>query len=93
MMAELKKQDTGQIPTIPDCIRLNLEKYFAQLGDQRPSEVWTMVMGMVEKSMIEFMLNQVGYNQKKAAELLGITRNTLRKKIADYGIVKESLDN
>jgi len=40
----------------------------------------------VEKPLIEVVLHKVGGNQTVAAELLGLNRNTLRKKIKSYGI-------
>ena len=43
-----------------------------------------MVLACVEKPMLEYILNKVGGNQSKAAEMLGINRNTLRKKMALY---------
>jgi Fis family transcriptional regulator len=43
-----------------------------------------MVLGCVEKPMLEFILHKVGGNQSKAAEVLGLNRNTLRKKMAEY---------
>ena len=44
------------------------------------------MLEMVEKPLIEAVLNRTGGNQLKAAEILGINRNTLRKKITDLGI-------
>ncbi|MCL4150863.1 UNVERIFIED_CONTAM: hypothetical protein GTU68_036356 [Idotea baltica] len=43
-----------------------------------------MVLNCVEKPMLEYILNKVGGNQSKAAQVLGINRNTLRKKMALY---------
>jgi Fis family transcriptional regulator len=45
-----------------------------------------MVLGCVEKPMLEYVLNKVGGNQSKAADMLDINRNTLRKKMAAYGL-------
>ena len=44
------------------------------------------VLCCVEKPMIEYVLNKVGGNQSKAAEMLGLNRNTLRKKMAQYNL-------
>ncbi|MGI9210912.1 MAG: helix-turn-helix domain-containing protein, partial [Methylococcaceae bacterium] len=46
-----------------------------------------MVMSEVEKPLIEAVLEQCGQNQCRTAEMLGLSRSTLRKKIAQYGIV------
>ena len=64
----------------------SLEDYFTHLDGQPPHAIHDMVLGCVEKPMLEFILNKVGGNQSKAAEILGLNRNTLRKKMAEYGL-------
>jgi Fis family transcriptional regulator, factor for inversion stimulation protein len=67
-------------------VKESLEDYFTHLDGQPPHAVYDMVLNCVEKPMLEFILNKVGGNQSKAAEVLGINRNTLRKKMAQYGL-------
>ena len=62
----------------------SLEDYFTHLDGQPPHAIYDMVLGCVEKPMLEFILHKVGGNQSKAAEILGLNRNTLRKKMAEY---------
>ena len=62
----------------------SLEDYFTHLDGQPPHAIYDMVLSCVEKPMLEFILNKVGGNQSKAAEMLGLNRNTLRKKMAEY---------
>ena len=64
----------------------SLEDYFTHLDGQPPHAIYDMVLGCVEKPMLEFILHKVGGNQSKAAEILGLNRNTLRKKMAEYGL-------
>lgn len=64
----------------------SLEDYFTHLDGQPPHAIYDMVLGCVEKPMLEFILHKVGGNQSKAAEMLGLNRNTLRKKMAEYGL-------
>ena len=64
----------------------SLEDYFTHLDGQPPHAIYDMVLGCVEKPMVEYILNKVGGNQSKAAEILGINRNTLRKKMAQYNL-------
>ncbi len=64
----------------------SLEEYFTHLDGQPPHAIYDMVLGCVEKPMLEFILHKVGGNQSKAAEMLGLNRNTLRKKMAQYGL-------
>ncbi len=64
----------------------SLDDYFMHLDGQPPHAIYDMVLGCVEQPMLEYILNKVGGNQSKAAEMLGINRNTLRKKMALYKI-------
>ena len=65
-------------------IEESLEDYFTHLDGQPPHAIYDMVLSCVEKPMLEFILNKVGGNQSKASEMLGLNRNTLRKKMAEY---------
>ncbi len=64
----------------------SLDDYFMHLDGQPPHAIYDMVLGCVEKPMLEYILHKVGGNQSKAADMLGINRNTLRKKMALYNI-------
>lgn len=66
---------------INECIYANLDHYFKELGDNTPHNIWDMVMGSVEKAVLEKVMEKAQGNQSKAADMLGITRNTLRKKL------------
>ena len=65
-------------------VKESLDDYFTHLDGQPPHAIYDMVLGCVEKPMLEFILHKVGGNQSKAAEVLGLNRNTLRKKMAQY---------
>jgi DNA-binding protein Fis len=51
-----------------------------------PGDVYGALLARVEKPLIETALARTGGNQLRAAELLGINRNTLRKRILELGI-------
>jgi DNA-binding protein Fis len=64
-----------------------LAAYFDEHKAHLPEgQLYTLVMGEVEKPLIKATLQLTDGNQKKASEILGINRNTLRKKIAEYGL-------
>jgi len=71
---------------LADCVRASLARYFQDLGDAPPCALWPMVMGCVERALLQTVLARVDGNQTRAAELLGITRNTLRKKLLAHAI-------
>lgn len=63
-------------------VRKAMDDYFKDLDGEDPfCGVYDMVMNCVEKPLIETVLHHAGGNQTRAAELLGLNRNTLRKKI------------
>jgi Fis family transcriptional regulator len=67
-------------------VRRAIEGYFKDLDGERPSRVYNMVINCVEKPLLESVLHRVRGNQTHAAEMLGINRNTLRKKMKVHGI-------
>jgi Fis family transcriptional regulator len=68
------------------CLRRELEQYFRDLDGEPPSAIYEMVLNCMEKPLLEVILDRAGSNQSRAAEWLGINRNTLRKKMQQYGI-------
>lgn len=72
---------------IAEAVRRTLEQYFRDLDGEKPAAVHDMVIRNVERPLLEFMLAQAGGNQTIAAEMLGINRNTLRRKLTDYNLL------
>ncbi|MBC7945849.1 MAG: Fis family transcriptional regulator [Burkholderiales bacterium] len=71
---------------IARCVRAAVDSYLRDLEGEKPGALYEMVINCVEKPLIEVILQKVEGNQTQAAELLGINRNTLRKKIKAHGI-------
>ncbi len=68
-------------------VRKALNDYFKDLDGEEPScGVYDMVIDCVEKPLIETVLLYAGGNQTRTADLLGINRNTLRKKMQEHRI-------
>jgi len=70
--------------SLDDCVRRSLARYFRDLDGARPHAIYDMVLASVERPMFEFVLRQTQGNQTEAAALLGISRSTLRRKLAQY---------
>ncbi len=68
------------------CVRTALEHYFDQLDGHNTSGLHRLVMAEVETPLLEAVLAYTGGNQSKAAQVLGINRGTLRKKLREYGV-------
>ncbi len=73
---------------IQDCIRDNLDSYFHDLRGAEPNAVYDMVVNAVERHMLEVVMQRAEGNQSKAAEWLGINRNTLRRKLLEHKLIK-----
>jgi two-component system nitrogen regulation response regulator GlnG len=56
------------------------------MGGLDRGDIYSMVLQRVEKPLITLVLKKTDGNQVRAANLLGINRNTLRKKIKELGI-------
>lgn len=61
-----------------------LECYFKQLDGQEVVNLHALVISEVERPLLEAVLNHTKSNQSKAAKMLGLSRGTLRKKLASY---------
>ncbi len=73
---------------IEECVRTSLEGYLRDLRGTEPGDVYNMMLRVVEKPIIEVMMRHADNNQSKAAQWLGLNRNTLRKKLLDHKLVK-----
>lgn len=72
---------------IQDVVRKSLEKYFRDLGELEPSNLYEMVIFTVEKPILKAVMDRAEGNQSHAAEMLGINRNTLRKKLQQHDLI------
>ena len=81
------QKDEGQERSpLNECVRKALRNYFRDLDGHKTNGLYDMVIQQVERPLMEAVMNHTGGNQSRAAELLGISRSTLRKKIKQYGL-------
>lgn len=73
--------------SLRDCVDQAMENYFRNLDGQPVTNVYDMVMAEVEAPMLEVVLKYTRHNQTKAAQVLGLNRGTLRKKLKQYGLL------
>ncbi len=69
------------------CVRTALERYFASLDGEDPGGLYDMVMREVEGPLLEVVMREARGNQTRAAEILGISRATLRRKLRAHGLL------
>ena len=73
---------------IEECVRTSLEGYFRDLRGTEPDGMYDMMVRVVEKPLLEVVMNHAEQNQSRAAEWLGLNRNTLRKKLVEHKLIK-----
>ena len=72
---------------IEACVRRSIDRYLRDLDGEKPAAIYPMVIACVEKPMLEAVMRHAGGNQSLAAEMLGINRNTLRKKLVEHDLL------
>lgn len=72
---------------IEQSVRMSLESYLRDLGDSEPNGMYNMVVNVVEKPLLEVVMQHADNNQSKAAQWLGLNRNTLRKKLLEHKLI------
>jgi Fis family transcriptional regulator len=73
---------------IEECVRASLEGYFKDLRGTEPDGMHEMMVKVIEKPLLEVVMQHAENNQSKAAQWLGLNRNTLRKKLVEHRLIK-----
>ncbi|HNJ82113.1 MAG TPA: Fis family transcriptional regulator [Piscinibacter sp.] len=73
---------------IEECVRDSLDGYFKDLRGVEPNGMYDMILRVVEKPLLETVMKHAEGNQSRAADWLGINRNTLRRKLLDHKLIK-----
>lgn len=75
-------------PRIDAVLVEQLDRYFARLDGQEPHPLYELVIRAVERPLLEYAMSMCNHSQLAAAKLLGINRNTLRKKLREHGLLE-----
>ncbi len=78
---------TGGNLTLANSVEKELERYFEQLDGAKTCDLYDLVLAEVERPLLCVVMKHVDQNQSRAADLLGLSRGTLRKKLKTYGLV------
>jgi Fis family transcriptional regulator len=63
-----------------------IELYLGDMNGHEVNDLYHVVLSEVEPAILDVVMNHVEGNQSQAAEMLGISRATLRKKLKNYGL-------
>lgn len=64
-----------------------MKSYFDRLNGHRPGDLYDLVIGEVEEPLLKTVMDYSRGNQSRAADILGINRGTLRKKLKQYSLL------
>jgi len=73
---------------IEEVVRTSLETYLGDLRGTEPDNLHDMMVRVMEKPLLEVVMQHAEHNQSRAAQWLGLNRNTLRKKLLDHKLLK-----
>lgn len=74
--------------TLRSCVSSVLNEYFEQVDPQLINGLYEMVLSEVEAPLLEAVMQKARSNQSKAAQMLGLNRGTLRKKLKQYDMLE-----
>lgn len=80
----------GSGPYLRELVRSTVEQYLTDMGETPPDNLYEVLITEVEKPLIQTVLNRTNGNQSRSAQILGITRATLRNRIQRYDIDLQS---
>lgn len=85
-MTSPNSQSSQQTVTLPMHIELVVRQYFKNLGEQMPNNLYEVMLHQLEKPLLKVVLEQTRGNQSKTAQILGLNRGTLRKKLKTHNL-------
>jgi Fis family transcriptional regulator, factor for inversion stimulation protein len=73
--------------TLRQAVKDTLKNYFTNIGNEQPVDFYSILLEEVERPLLEVLINHTHYNQVRMAQILGLSRGTLRKKLKQYGML------
>ncbi len=73
--------------SLEECLRASVEQYLEDLGGADPTDMYEMVINRIELPLLQLTMARAQNNQSRAAAMLGLTRNTLRKKLLAHKLL------
>lgn len=85
--AIVHRKSVSTATTIRDCVKESLEKYLRDMDGHDSGDLFQLLIREVEEPLLETILRHTEGNQTKAADMLGLNRGTLRKKLKEYNLI------
>ncbi len=80
-------KSTSQQSSVAKVVESSVRNYFELLDGEQTSNLYKLIINEVEKPLLSVVLEQTGGNQSKSAEILGLNRGTLRKKLIEHKLI------
>ncbi len=82
----MSAQKNSECKSLSQSVAESIDSYFGNLNGHRPEELYTTILAQIEPPLLRATLRYCGHNQSRAAEVLGLNRATLRKKLRQHNI-------
>lgn len=77
-----------EISQLSHAVKHSIRRYLYELDGTLPNNMYDLVLRQIEQPLFEAILEHTKGNQSRAAEMLGLNRGTLRKKLRSYNLHK-----
>lgn len=82
----MKKVERKTKTFLENWLQKTVKQYIVAMKDHKNGRLYDLILSGVEGPLVEMVLKETAGNQTQAANVLGINRNTLRKKIKEYNL-------
>jgi len=87
MIEKIAVVETLDSITLRQAVKDTLRNYFTNIGNEQPVDFYSILLEEIERPLLEVLINHTHYNQVRMANILGMSRGTLRKKLKQYGLL------
>ncbi|MGE3919327.1 MAG: helix-turn-helix domain-containing protein [Gammaproteobacteria bacterium] len=89
-MATIAKiSNTSNGAALRDAVLNTVESYLDECGELKPTQLYQLILEAVEEPLLQLLMEKTHYNQCEVTRVLGLARGTVRKKLAQYGLLKK----
>lgn len=85
---QTSENQTQEISQLSNAVKHSIRRYLFELEGTQPNNMYELVLKQIERPLFEAILEHTKGNQSRAAEMLGLNRGTLRKKLRSYNLHK-----
>ena len=87
-IVDSSENNNQEISQLSHAVKHSIRRYLYELDGTQPNNMYNLVLKQIEQPLFEAILEHTKGNQSRAAELLGLNRGTLRKKLRSYNLHK-----